>query len=115
AGGVSCGIYPTDSANQLEYIVTNSQTKFLFVENEEQLDKYLAIRERVPSLKKVIVYDMEGLRDFADPMVIPIEQLYELGFAYDKAHPEEWEKRIDAAEAEDLMILIYTSGTTGPP
>jgi long-chain acyl-CoA synthetase len=115
AGGVACGIYPTDSANQLEYIVNNSQTKFLFVENEEQLDKYLTIRERAPSLKKVIVYDMEGLRDFADPAVIPIERLYELGHAYDKAHPEEWDRRIDAAEAEDLMILIYTSGTTGPP
>ncbi len=115
AGGVACGIYPTDSSNQLDYIVNNSKTKFLFVENEEQLDKYLAIRDRVPSLAKVIVYDMEGLRDFADPMVMPIEQLYELGFAYEKAHPEEWGKRVDAAQAEDLMILIYTSGTTGPP
>jgi long-chain acyl-CoA synthetase len=115
AGGVACGVYPTDSANQVEYIVNNSKSKFLFVENEEQLDKYLTIRERVPSLEKVIIYDMEGLRDFADPKVIPIERLYELGDAYDKAHPEEWEKRIDAAEAEDLMILIYTSGTTGPP
>ncbi len=115
AGGVACGIYPTDSANQLEYIVTNSSSKFLFVENEEQLDKYLAIRERAPSLKKVIIYDMEGLRDFADPMVIPIERLYELGDAYDKAHPEEWDKRIDAAVPDELMILIYTSGTTGPP
>ncbi len=115
AGGVACGIYPTDSANQLDYIVNNSATKFLFVENEEQLDKYLAIRDRVPSLVKVVVYDMEGLRDFADPMVIPIDRLYELGAAYDEAHPEEWGKRIDAAEPEDLMILIYTSGTTGPP
>jgi long-chain acyl-CoA synthetase len=115
AGGVSCGIYPTDSAVQVEYIVNNSQAKFLFVENEEQLDKYLTIRERVPSLKKVIVYDMEGLRDFADPMVMTIDALYALGAEYDKAHPEEWEKRIDAAEADDLMILIYTSGTTGPP
>src|SRR5690242_3702492 len=72
AGGVTCGVYPTDSANQIEYIVNNSETKFLFVEDEEQLDKYLAIRERVPSLLKVIVYDMEGLRDFADPAVISI-------------------------------------------
>jgi long-chain acyl-CoA synthetase len=115
AGGVACGIYPTDSAVQVEYIVSNSQAKFLFVENEEQLDKYLTIRERVPSLKKVVVYDMEGLRDFADPMVMTIDALYALGAEYDKAHPEEWDKRIDAAEPDELMILIYTSGTTGPP
>jgi long-chain acyl-CoA synthetase len=115
AGGVACGIYPTDSAAQVEYIVNNSQAKFLFVENEEQLDKYLTIRERVPSVKKVIVYDMEGLRDFQDPIVTTIDALYALGAEYDTAHPEEWEKRIAAAEADDLMILIYTSGTTGPP
>jgi len=115
AGGVACGIYPTDSAVQVEYILNNSKAKFLFVENEEQLDKYLTIRERVPSLEKVIVYDLEGLRDFADPRVISIDQLYALGADYEKAHPQEWDKRIDAAQAEDLMILIYTSGTTGPP
>ncbi|MCW5772901.1 MAG: AMP-binding protein, partial [Rhodospirillaceae bacterium] len=59
-GGVSCGIYPTDSANQVEYIVNDSRAKFLFVENEEQLDKFLSVRGRVPSLEKVIVFDMEG-------------------------------------------------------
>src|SRR5687768_3179975 len=115
AGGVACGVYPTDSASQVEYVIGDSKAKFLFVENEEQLDKYLTVRERVPSLKKVVVYDMEGLRDFADPMVITIDQLYALGADHDKAHPEEWDKRIDAAQADDLMILIYTSGTTGPP
>jgi long-chain acyl-CoA synthetase len=115
AGGVACGVYPTDSANQLEYIVNNSKARFLFVENEEQLDKFLKIRAQVPSLKKVFVYDMEGLRDFADPMVMTIDALYALGAEYDQAHPEAWEKRIDAAEPDELMILIYTSGTTGPP
>jgi long-chain acyl-CoA synthetase len=114
-GGVSCGVYPTDSAKQLEYIVTNSAVKFLFVENEEQLDKYLAIRERVPTLRKVFVYDLEGLRDFADPMVMPLEALYAKGAEYEKAHPREWDERVDAVQPEDLMILIYTSGTTGPP
>ena len=115
AGGVSCGVYPTDSASQIEYIITNSKAKFLFVENEEQLDKFLAVRERVPSLKKVVIYDMEGLRDFSDDMVMTLDALYALGAEYDKAHPEEWDKRADAAQADDLMILIYTSGTTGPP
>jgi long-chain acyl-CoA synthetase len=115
AGGVACGVYPTDSASQVEYVVNDSKAKFLFVENEEQLDKYLSIRERVPSLKKVIVYDMEGLRDFADPIVMTIDALYDLGAEYEKAHPEEWDKRVDAAEPDELMILIYTSGTTGPP
>src|SRR6185503_4783495 len=50
-----------------------------------------------------------------DPIVMTIGQLYALGADYDKEHPVERDKRIDAAQAEDLMILIYTSGTTGPP
>jgi long-chain acyl-CoA synthetase len=115
AGGVSCGIYPTDSANQVEYIVNNSRTRFLFVENEEQLDKFLALRERAPSLEKAIVFDMEGLRDFSDPAVMSIDALYALGAEYEKSHPDAWDRAVEAAAAEDLMILIYTSGTTGPP
>ena len=64
AGASSSGVYTTDSAKQLEYIVNDSSSAFLFVENEEQLDKYLQVRDRVPTLRKVIIMDLEGLRDF---------------------------------------------------
>ncbi len=72
AAGVSTGIYPTDSAAQVEYLVNDCNAKFLFVEDEEQLDKILAVRERTPSLQKIVVYDMEGLRGFSDPQVISL-------------------------------------------
>jgi long-chain acyl-CoA synthetase len=114
-GGVSNGIYPTDSAKQVEYILNDSRTRFLFVENEEQLDKFLEIRERCPDLVKVFVFDMEGLTDFADPMVMPFDELLALGRDYDKANPGLWEKLVDSSKAEELAILVYTSGTTGPP
>jgi long-chain acyl-CoA synthetase len=114
-GGVSCGIYPTDSSKQVEYIVNDSKARFLFVEDEEQLDKYLTARERMPSLLKVVVYDMEGLRDFKDPMVMSFAQLLEEGAAYESAQREAWDRAVEAAQPEDLMVLIYTSGTTGPP
>ena len=74
AGGVTNGIYPTDSAKQVDYIVNDSRSRFLFVENEEQLDKFLEVRERCPSLTKVFVLDMEGLADFKDPMVMSFER-----------------------------------------
>jgi len=115
AGGVSNGIYPTDSAKQVEYILNDSRTRFLFVENEEQLDKFLEIRERCPDLVKVFVFDMEGLADFNDPMVMPFDELLELGRAYDKANPGLWDKLVASSRAEELAILVYTSGTTGPP
>jgi long-chain acyl-CoA synthetase len=114
-GGVTNGIYPTDSAKQVDYILNDSRSKFLFVEDEEQLDKYLEVRERVPHLAKVIVFDMEGLAEFEDPMVMSFEELLALGQAHDKVHPNEWEHLVQGSEAEELAILVYTSGTTGPP
>ncbi|HZY53791.1 MAG TPA: long-chain fatty acid--CoA ligase [Reyranella sp.] len=114
-GGVTNGIYPTDSAKQVDYIVNDSRSRFLFVENEEQLDKWLDVRDRCPSVAKVFVFDMEGLADFKDPMVMPLDELMALGRAPDKTAPDEWEKRIATSSPEDLALLVYTSGTTGPP
>jgi len=115
SGGVTSGVYTTDSSKQLEYLVTDSVTRFLFVENEEQLDKYLAVRERTPSIEKVIVFDPEGLYEFNDEKVMMIEDLYALGRSHLETHPDLWEKEIQQSRPEDLMVLIYTSGTTGPP
>jgi long-chain acyl-CoA synthetase len=115
AGGVTNGIYPTDSAKQVDYILNDSRTRFLFVENEEQLDKFLEVRERCPSITKVFVFDMEGLADFSDPLVMSFDELTVLGREHHTAHPDDWEKRVAASNAGELALLVYTSGTTGPP
>jgi long-chain acyl-CoA synthetase len=115
AGGVTNGVYTTDAAKQVAYLVNDSKTRFLFVENEEQLDKFLEQRDSMPGLVKVFVYDMEGLRDFRDDMVMSIDELYTLGDAYHRAHPDLWDRLIDASKPDELAMLIYTSGTTGPP
>jgi long-chain acyl-CoA synthetase len=114
-GGVTNGIYTTDSSKQLEYLVNDSNSKFLFVENEEQLDKYLEVKERINSVKKVIVYDPEGLHDFQDDNVIMIDELYELGRKYKSIHNDLWDESIEISKPEDIAVIIYTSGTTGPP
>jgi len=114
-GGVSNGIYPTDSARQVEYILNDSRSRFLFVEDEEQLDKFIEVRGRCPAIEKVFVFDMEGLAAFKDPLVMPFEKLLALGRAHHGASPGLWKERIAASRAEDLALLVYTSGTTGPP
>ena len=114
-GGVSNGVYPTDAADQVEYLVNDSATRFYFAEDDEQLDKVLAVRERCPTLEKIIIFDMEGLRHLEDPMCISFDDLKALGRAYEQDHPECWAREAAAADAEDLMILTYTSGTTGRP
>jgi long-chain acyl-CoA synthetase len=115
AGGVSNGIYPTDAANQVQYLCADSSTKVLFVEDEEQLDKALEVRDQLPLLKHIVVFDMEGLHRFADPMVTSLAALREQGHAFDAAHPGEFERRAASRGPQDLAILIYTSGTTGRP
>ena len=115
AGGVCSGIYPTDAAAQVEYLMADSRSVYLFVEDDEQLDKALEVRARLPHLRKIVVFDMDGLHRFSDPMVISLEELRRLGAEHHRAHPELWEQRLAARRPEDLAILIYTSGTTGKP
>src|SRR6185503_12737289 len=115
AGGVSNGIYPTDAPVQVEYLCADSATVHLFVEDDEQLDKALEVRARLPNLRKIIVFDMDGLREFNDPQVISLDALRVIGREYDAAHPGEWERRVALRKPADLAVLIYTSGTTGRP
>ena len=114
-GGICSGVYTTDSASQLEYLVNNSDSRFLIVENDEQLDKFLQVRDRMPRLIKVIVIDRDGLHGYSDPQIMFIDELYEIGAAYGAAHPDAFDAAIDATRPEDTAILVYTSGTTGKP
>ena len=87
----------------------------LFVEDDEQLDKALEVRAQLPKLRKIVVFDMDGLRDFSDPQVMSLDALRAAGRAFDAAHPGLWEQRLASRKPSDLAVLIYTSGTTGKP
>ncbi len=115
AGGVSSGIYPTDSAVQVEYLVNDSATRVIFAEDEEQLDKILACRARCPTLQKIVVFDMEGLSGFSDPTVMSLAEFMALGRNHIMGREALWDEMIASRGAGDLAILVYTSGTTGPP
>ncbi len=115
AGGVAVGIYTTNAWPQVEYVLKDSESKFFFVENEEQLDKWLHFRGKVPSLQKVIVWDLEGLRHFKDPMVMTYDDLLEMGRKIVDKEPDLYEQQTEQIRPEDLSVLVYTSGTTGPP
>ncbi|MEM7068678.1 MAG: AMP-binding protein [Pseudomonadota bacterium] len=114
-GTIPSGVYTTDSANQLAYLVNDSGTKILAIENDEQLDKYLEVQDEMPGLKKVVVFDRDGLRDFEHVNVMFLEDLYELGKAASQKEPDWFDAEIDKSKPEDIRMLIYTSGTTGKP
>jgi long-chain acyl-CoA synthetase len=113
--GVSNGIYPTDAADQVHYLCEDSRTSVLFVEDDEQLDKALEVRQSLPLLRKIIVFDMDGLRELDDPMVIGLNDLRALGRQHMAQHPRALDERVAACRPEHLAILVYTSGTTGKP
>ncbi|MCV0408442.1 MAG: AMP-binding protein, partial [Rhizobiaceae bacterium] len=114
-GGIASGVYTTDSAAQLTYLVNDSDSRFLFVENDEQLDKYLSVRDQMPGLARVVVYDRDGLHGFEDDKVIFLDDLYRIGRDFLKENPERFDEEIARSDAKDTAILVYTSGTTGPP
>jgi long-chain acyl-CoA synthetase len=115
AGGVCNGIYPTDAAVQTQFLCADSRTCVLFVEDDEQLDKALEVRSQLPLLRHIVVFDMDGLARFSDPMVMSLDALRAAGRAHDAAHPSAFEQRVASRQPRDLAILIYTSGTTGKP
>jgi long-chain acyl-CoA synthetase len=114
-GLIGTGIYPTSSPEQIEYILRNSGARVLFVEDEEQLDKTLAVRQRCPDLVRIVVIDWTGLRDFNDPQVTPFATFLARGAGLSDSNAEAFERAIDARRATDIAFLVYTSGTTGPP
>ncbi len=114
-GGVANGIYPTDAAEQVHYLCADSATTVLFVEDDEQLDKALAVRERLPLLRHIVVFDLKGLRGLDDPAILGLDALRQRGREFLAAHPGALDERLAQVRPEDLAILVYTSGTTGKP
>ncbi len=108
-GAISVGIYPTSPPAEVEYLLGHSKSVVVIVEDEEQLDKTLAVRSRLEALKKIVLIDTRGVRDLDDPMVMTWAELEELG----RANPvADWGRN---QQGDDVAVIVYTSGTTGPP
>lgn len=108
AGGVVVPIYPTNSPDECEWVVGNSESVAVFCEDASQVAKIVEVRDSLPNLKHIIVMDPAG--DIADG--ITVDQLRENGRAVD---PSELAARTNAVTGTDPFTFIYTSGTTGPP
>ena len=115
AGGVVNGIYPTYQTRQVEHTLVDSNARFLFAEDEEQLDKFLEIEASLPNVEKVYVFDWRGLRGFEHPKVAPFDDLLEIGKGHRINHPGAVEAIVEQGTNDDLIALVYTSGTTGMP
>lgn len=115
AGGAWVGVYTTNPVAECEYVVGHSDAVVYICEDEEQLDKALAFRGNTPKLRKLIVWEMEGLKHYEDPMLMSFQQLLDLGKEEDLRNPGLFMQLTELAKPEDIAGIIYTSGTTGPP
>lgn len=115
AGAAFVGIYTTNPVTECEYVVGHAGAVVYICEDEEQLDKALAFRERTPTLRKMVVWDMEGLRHYHDPMVMSFDELLALGRKTGEEDAGLFDSLVAQGHGEDIAGIIYTSGTTGPP
>ncbi len=115
AGGMATGIYVDSVPSEVKYTATHSDAKFAVVNDQEQTDKFLEIKEDLPLLKKIIYWDAKGLRNYYDPMLISFSEVMELGKEHDKKHPGLFENNVDSGKGDDIAFIYYTSGTTGLP
>jgi long-chain acyl-CoA synthetase len=114
-GAVTAGVYPTSPAHEIEYLLMLSDAPIIVCEDQEQLDKVLSVRERLPALRAVIVinarglrhYDRKGLHDFAD--VIDLGRRFETEDAAAAAAATRGPK------LDDIGLMVFTSGSTGRP
>jgi long-chain acyl-CoA synthetase len=109
AAGATTTIYPSNLAEECEYIITDSDTRYVFAEDDKQIDKLQKVRSKLTNVKNVITFDGKPSED---GWVISLAQLQDKGKPSSQA---DWETIINSVKNQDIATLIYTSGTTGKP
>ena len=110
AGLVGVPLYTTLIGEQIAYILRDAEVKIVFVSSMDHLSTVLSIREKVPSIEKIVVFYPENLEE--DDLVISLDTLKAMG---DGHSYEEFIELSRRARPEDLSTIVYTSGTTGDP
>ncbi len=115
AGGTTTALFTDANLQELEYVVNNSDSVFLLAHDQEQCDKALALREKLPNIRRVIYWDDRGLWNYNDPWLMPFEDVERLGQAFGERNPGLLEQMVAEGSGGDIAIFSYTSGTTSLP
>jgi long-chain acyl-CoA synthetase len=115
AGGIATGVFVDAIPSEVKYIAAHSGARFAVVNDQEQTDKFLEIKEELLELKKVIYWDPKGLKNYDDPLLISFAEVLKLGQEYEKNHPQLFEDNLHKGKGDDTAFIYYTSGTTGLP
>jgi len=114
--GITVGLYPTNPAAEVRYLLEDSGACVHLAEDQEQADKLMEVIESLPAVRTVIHVEPRGFRAYGDdPRFVSWEEFLELGRSHRASSPTAVEDRMVQARPDDVMTLVYTSGTTGPP
>ena len=114
-GGVPVPVYQDSIAEEMAYVLDHAEVRFAIVEDQEQVDKLVAIKDRCPLLEAVIYCDPRGLRHYPQPYLHSYARIIEQGRTFAAAHPGFFASEAAQSGGADIAIILYTSGTTGRP
>src|SRR5882762_6741765 len=103
------------SEKEMEYIIDHAEARFAIVEDQEQVDKLLALRARCPRLETIVYDDPRGLRSYGEACLMSLAELREAGHKFEVGHPTFFDDEVAKGRGEDVAIMCYASGTTGVP
>ncbi|MDR1969701.1 MAG: AMP-binding protein, partial [Burkholderiaceae bacterium] len=114
--GVPVPMYQDAVAAEMAFVLQDAEVRFVFAEDQEQVDKMLELRQTsAPALAHILYDDPRGMRHYTQPGLLSIDELMALGRAHDQAHPEQFDQAVAAGQPDDVSVILYTSGTTGRP
>ena len=114
-GAKTVSIYPDATADELLYLCEDSQARFIFAQDQEQVDKALAIAAKLPGLCGIAYWDDAGMWSYRHDLLHGFDTLCAAGRKEHERHPERFEQAVEAGRFDDLALLTYTSGTTSKP
>lgn len=114
-GGVPVPLYQDAVANEMLFVLQDAGIRFAIVEDQEQVDKLLEVREQLPQLDHIIYDDPRGMRHYNQPFIHDIEAVMAMGRIHHQNHPDFLEREIEQGVTTDTGVMLYTSGTTGKP
>jgi long-chain acyl-CoA synthetase len=114
-GGISVPVYQDSIARELAYVLEHAEVSVVVAEDQEQVDKILALKDQLPALRLVIYEDPRGMSQYRSSNLKSLDEVEEAGRRYGSEHPRHFETEIDRGRLDDLALIAYTSGTTGNP